>query len=110
MAGMPQARVGDLSKGHWIGIFYFPPTPLNKGAGSAFSSGPAMSRVGDTADTHFAFIYGIVPFPLVKHSGRKAATGAPTTLEEGPAAFRVGDYYDCGDCQAIGNPSHLIGG
>ncbi len=64
--GMPQARVGDLSQGHWIGIFYFPPTALNAGASSSFSSGPAMSRVGDTADTHFAFIYGIVPFPLVK--------------------------------------------
>jgi len=105
----PQARIGDMSMGHWIGIFYFPPTPLIQGSHDTTSCCIPASRVGDQAATHFAFIFGVVPFPVFQHAARKAATGAPCRFINNLPAFRVGDVYDCGDTQAMGCVLDLVG-
>lgn len=104
----PQARVGDLSAGHWVGIFYFPPTALIEGSPDTFSCCKSASRVGDKAAMHFAYIYGVVPFPAFKHDGRKAATGASCKYINYKKAFRVGDVYDCGDTQAQGCDQDIV--
>ena len=107
MAG-PQARIGDYSEGHWIGIFYFPPVPLTTGSPDTFSCGISASRVTDKAKMHFAWIFGVVPFPFMYHNP-EASVGAPTTFINDLASFRVGDSYDCGDTQAEGCPEHMVG-
>ena len=94
MPGAPQARVGDLSTGHWVGIYYFPPTPLIQGSPDTISCGSPASRVGDRGMMHFAFIYGIVPFPAFQHA-KSASTGSSTTFINGKKAFRVGEMYNC---------------
>jgi len=105
--GMPQARIGDMSMGHWVGVFYFPPTPLIEGSPDTFSCCIPASRVGDAGAMHFAFMFGVVPFPAFQHK-KKASTGAPCNFINNKAAFRVGDMYDCGDQQAVGCPEHLV--
>lgn len=104
----PQARIGDLSCGHWIGMFYFPPVPLLQGSLDTFVCGLPASRVGDKAQLHIAFIGGVVPFPRFKHTPM-ALTGSMTTLINGRPAFRIGDKYDCGDIQCMGCPMDLVG-
>jgi len=106
--GAPQARIGDISQGHWIGIFYFPPTPLIEGSPDTLSCCLPASRVGDAAYPHFAFIFGVIPFPFFIHS-LKAVTGDPTVFINYKNAFRVGDMYDCGDVQALGCVTNLKG-
>lgn len=106
----PQARVGDNSVGHWVGIFYFPPTPLIEGSPDTFSCCISASRVGDKAKMHFAFIFGAVPFPMFKHDGRKASTGSTTKFINNKQAFRVADMYDCGDRHAQGCELEIVGG
>ena len=103
-----QARIGDMSSGHWIGAFYFPPVPLTEGSPDTFACGLPASRVGDSAAPHIAFIGGVVPFPPFKHTP-KALTGSATTFINGRPAFRAGDKYDCGDIQLGGCPQVLVG-
>ena len=105
--GQPQSRIGDMSLGHWVGIFYFPPTPLIEGSPDTFSCCIPASRVGDKAATHMAFIYGIIPLPAYTHDP-EASTGAPCKFINHKAAFRVADSYDCGDTQAVGCPLELV--
>lgn len=104
----PQARVGDLSCGHMIGMFYFPPVPLTEGSSDTFVGGLPACRIGDSALMHYAMIGGVVPFPWFKHTA-KALTGSMTTLIDGKPAFRVGDSYDCGDIQCQGYTQTLGG-
>ena len=106
--GKPQARIGDSSMGHWVGIFYFPPTVLTEGSNDTFSCCIPASRVGDKAAEHMAFIFGIVPLPSYTHEP-EASTGAPCKYINNKQAFRVGDSYDCGDTQAKGCVLHLVG-
>ena len=106
MALQPQARIGDKSLGHWIGIFYFPPCTLTEGSPDTFSCCIPASRVGDAATKHFAFIFGIVPLPAFYHEP-KASTGDPKVLINYKQAFRVGDSYNCGDTQAQGCETNL---
>jgi len=108
MLGMPQARIGDMSMGHWVGPFYFPPTPLIEGSPDTFSCCIPASRVTDAAAPHIGWLFGVIPIPAVIHYP-KAATGAPCTFINELAAFRVEDEYDCGDIQAEGCPEHLVG-
>jgi len=96
-----QSRIGDLSYGHWIGIFYFPPTPLVTGSPDSYSCCIAKCRVSDVAKPHFSHIFGVVPFPWFIHTP-VAATGATETFVNMLPAFCVGDYYSCGDMQAQG--------
>jgi len=105
--GNPQARIGDMSMGHWIGIFYFPPTPLVEGSPVTFSCCIPASRVGDAAAEHFGWIFGIIPIPANKHTPT-ASTGAPCNFINFLPAFRVADNYACGDTQAVGCPEHLV--
>lgn len=102
-----QARVGDMSTGHWIGNFYFFPVPLLTGALSSLSGGPPMCRVGDVAALHIGYLFGVIPVPAVFHIPT-AATGSPDKIIEGSPAFRTGDLYDCGDIQAGGLENHLV--
>ena len=104
----PQARVGDYSMGHWIGIFYFPPTNLIEGSKDTISCFIPACRVGDRANVHIAWILGIVPLPPFNHQPT-AIEGAPCTFINGLPAFRVGDGYSCGDKQAQGCVTHLVG-
>lgn len=106
--GKPQARIGDFSFGHWIGPFYFPPTPLITGSPDTFSCCIPASRVTDMAAPHFAWFLGIVPIPAYIHNPM-AITGAPCKFINYLPAFRVLDMYDCGDFQAMGCPEHLVG-
>jgi len=108
-AGKPQSRLGDYSLGHWIGIFYFPPTELIEASPDTTSCCIRASRVGDQARMHFAYIFGVVPFPFFQHNGRKASTGAPCKYINEKQAFRVQDQYDCGDTQAEGCELELVG-
>jgi len=96
-----QARLGDYSMGHWIGIFYFPPKPLIEASNDTFACFKRASRVGDKAEEHFAWIYGIIPFPFFKHQP-VAATGDPIVYINSKQAFRIMDSYSCGDIQAQG--------
>ena len=108
MAGF-QARIGDYSMGHWVDIFYFPPTPLKTGSPDTFSCGfLPTSRVTDTAEKHFAWIFGLIPLPSYYHNP-EASVGAPTTFINLLQAFRTDDKYDCGDTQAEGCPTHIVG-
>lgn len=102
-----QSRITDKSKGHWIGIFYFPPCTLIEGSPDTYSCCLNASRVGDKATTHIAFIGGRVPLPAYKHNP-KASTGAPCKLINYKKAFRVGDSYDCGDIQDEGCEKELV--
>jgi len=106
MALQPQARIGDKTLGHWVGIFYYPPTALIEGSPDTFSCCLPASRVGDAAAEHFAWILGIVPLPALKHKPT-AAIGDPVVLINYRQAFRVGDTYDCGDTQAEGCVTNL---
>lgn len=106
MAGY-QARIGDMSLGHWIGIFYFPPCTLIEGSPDTFSCCINASRVGDAATTHMAYIGGVVPFPMFTHDP-VAATGAPCKFINDIPAFRVDDMYDCGDTQAQGCEEEMV--
>ena len=105
-----QARVGDMSKGHWktvLGIpYYFPPTPLVTGTSDTMSSGKPCCRVSDQAKPHVGHILG-VPVPWIKHTP-KALTGSSSTKINGLPAFRVGDRYDCGDTQAQGDSKNIV--
>ncbi len=103
-----QARVGDVTQGHWSGVLYFPPVVLTEGSPDTFSSGPACSRVGDAAESHRGYLYGVVP-TAISHTP-KASTGSSNTFINGKQAFRAGDSFDCGDTQVGGNPAHLVGG
>jgi uncharacterized Zn-binding protein involved in type VI secretion len=103
MAGMPQARVGDISMGHWIGPFFFPPVPLVTGSPRTRSDGLPCCRVSDQAAPHFGLLFGVVPVPATLHTPI-AMTGATRTTIDGMPAFRVGDLYTCGDIHAIGSP------
>lgn len=96
-----QSRIGDYSNGHWVGIFYFPPTPLVTGSPDTFSCCISACRVTDKAKKHFAWIYGVIPLPAYYHNP-EASTGAPCAYINCLDAFRVGDKYDCGDKQAQG--------
>lgn len=107
MAGF-QSRIGDKSLGHWVSIFYFPPTPLVTGSDDTMSCCIPACRVTDTATTHYAWIYGVVPLPAYTHTP-EASVGAPTTFIDYLAAFRVLDTYDCGDTQAEGCTEHFVG-
>ena len=107
--GKPQARLGDNSLGHWVGTYYFPPTPLIEASPDTFSCCIPASRVDDQAGMHYAYIMGVVPFPFFKHDGRKASTGSSTKFINGKKAFRVADNYDCGDTQAEGCELELVG-
>lgn len=107
--GPPQSRIGDLSMGHWIGTFYFPPTPLIEGSPDTFSCCINASRVGDKAAPHIGFLFGVVPIPAVIHdSSHVASTGDDEKLINDKEAFRVGDKYQCGDIQAVGCPLELV--
>lgn len=109
MAGQFQSRIGDYSRGHWVGIFYFPPKPITQGSPDTFSGGINAARVLDAAEDHFSFIGGMIPFPMFIHAGRQCLTGAVNTFINGRKAFRVGDMYNCGDVQDQGLPTHDVG-
>ena len=106
MALVPQARIGDVSTGHWIGPLYFPPTPLIEGSPDTFSCCINSSRVGDKAAVHIGFLFGIIPIPGSAHQPI-ASTGDPVVLINFRPAFRVGDSYSCGDIQAVGCVTNL---
>jgi len=105
----PQARIGDSSMGHWIGIFYFPPVKLKTGSPNDTSCCIPSCRVTDIAESHYAWIFGIVPLPPFTHDP-VASTGSTTVLINNLPAFRVGDNYHCGDIQATGCIKKLVGG
>jgi uncharacterized Zn-binding protein involved in type VI secretion len=105
----PQSRIGDMSMGHWISIFYFPPTPLIEGSPDTFACCIAASRVGDAANRHFAWVFGFVPLPAYYHEP-KASTGSTTKFINNKPAFRVMDRYSCGDSQAQGCERVMVGG
>lgn len=105
----PQARIGDMSMGHWVGPFYFPPVPLVTGSPDTFSCCIPASRVFDIAAPHFGWLYGIIPIPTFIHTP-EAKTGSTQKFINFLPAFRVADLYYCGDIQAIGCPINPVGG
>jgi hypothetical protein len=107
--GQPQARLGDKSRGHWVYIFYFPPTKLKEASDDTYSCCIRASRVGDAANAHFGFIFGLIPLPAYRHNKPKASTGSNTKFINNKKAFRVRDNYDCGDTQAQGCETELVG-
>jgi len=103
----PQARLGDRSMGHWIGPFYFPPTPLIDASEDDTTDCIASCRVGDSAKPHFGWLFGVIPIPAVIHTPT-ASSGSPTECINCLPSFRVGDSYSCGDKQGEGSPDHLV--
>lgn len=101
-----QARLGDMSCGHWIGVFYFWPVPLIEASPDTLSCWVRASRVGDKASDHIGWLFGVVPIPGTKHTPT-ASTGANETLINWKPAFRIGDSYSCGDTQCQGCCEHI---
>ncbi len=108
MNGKPQSRIGDLSSGHWVGPYWFPPTPLVTGSVDTFSCYKQSCRITDVAEPHFAWLFGVIPLPFVIHVPT-AVSGSTTKLINHLSAFRMGDDYDCGDTQLEGCILELVG-
>lgn len=109
MGQFPQARIGDYSMGHWVGVFYFPPTPLTEGSPDTTACCIKASRVGDAAARHIGWLYGFIPIPAYYHEP-KAVSGSTTKFINYKQAFRVTDRYSCGDTQAQGCNEVIVGG
>jgi len=112
MPPSPQARLGDMSMGHWVFAFkpmYFPPVPLVTASPDTMSCCIPACRVTDAAMPHFAFIYGFVPVPWIIHTPIAVSGSSECFINHLPA-FRVGDSYGCGDIQAVGCPQNIVDG
>ncbi len=104
---MLKSRITDMTMGHWIGPFYFPPTFLITGSLNEMTGFLPSAKMLDIAFPHMGFFLGIVPIPPLMHTPI-ALIGAKTKFINGLPSFRMLDFYHCGDIQLTGWPTCIV--